>query len=107
MNKADLERALTLALDRIDYLDDELEHWIETGFQCARCGVDTREIHEYYMLTDASWAAADVGEFAMACIGCVEARLGRELTGADFSDAPVNTLATTRSDRLTARLAAP
>lgn len=41
------------------------------------------------------------------CIGCVEIRLGRTLTAADFIDAPVNTNPnprSARSARLTERL---
>ena len=48
---------------------------------CLDCGVDTIAIDEYYMVTHELWANSD----GMLCIGCLEKRLGRELTPDDFS----------------------
>ena len=57
------------------------------------------------MVTDEIWAQAGmetdlipwyrpdgtpVGPHDYLCVGCLEARLGRELTAADFTDAPIN-----------------
>ena len=47
---------------------------------CLDCGVDTIAIDEYYMVTHELWANSD----GMLCIGCLEKRLGRELTPDDF-----------------------
>lgn len=76
---------------------------------CAGCGVDTREIHEYYMVLHTLWSAHGAGR-RMLCIGCLEDRLGRALTPEDFTGAPINTdpedALWQRSDRLRNRLAA-
>ena len=57
-------------------------------FGCIDCGIDTDKIGEYYMLRDEVWNAAVPEERGMLCIGCVEARLHRRLTSADFTFAP-------------------
>ncbi len=90
--------------------------------------------HEHYMVHDAVWNAAgmnkfprparpddiricDEGEpqlFCMTpvgliheylCIGCLERRLGRRLTSADFTDAPINQPSPANTPRLASRLA--
>jgi hypothetical protein len=48
---------------------------------CADCGLDT--IVEYYMVYDHVWAAAGM-DGGFLCIGCLEERLDRPLTGGDF-----------------------
>lgn len=45
---------------------------------------------EWYMVTDEVWAAAGMPHRGFLCVGCLEGRLGRELSGPDFTDAPVN-----------------
>jgi hypothetical protein len=64
---------------------------------------------EWYTVHDHLWAAAGMERLGgCLCIGCLEARLGRRLTAADFPrDAPVNWVApwTDHSDRLRDRLA--
>jgi hypothetical protein len=63
---------------------------------CKDCGVDTapkgRECEcEYYMVHDKVWSTAGMKkDGGFLCIGCLENRLGRELTAADFTSAPVN-----------------
>jgi hypothetical protein len=64
---------------------------------CADGGVDTlptgwRHRAEYYTVHDEIWAAAGMPFEGFLCIGCLESRLGRTLTRADFDDAPVNDL---------------
>ena len=61
-------------------------------FGCIDCGVNTSKIGEYYALRNEVWnAAVPDRPRGMLCIGCVEARLHRRLTAADFmDDAPVN-----------------
>jgi hypothetical protein len=63
---------------------------------CADCGTDTAPCTgkrgcrhkgrwEYYAVHDAIWAEAGMKENGgYLCIGCLEARLGRTLTPADF-----------------------
>lgn len=70
------------------------------------CGVDTGKINEYYMLVDEVWYSVhDSGE-GMLCIGCIEKRLGRELTPADFHECLLNTMSfpAPKSNRLMQRL---
>jgi hypothetical protein len=61
------------------------------GFECHDCGQNTHEIGEYYMVQFALWkqVAPDCQD-GILCIGCLEARLGRTLTPADFTDCAVN-----------------
>lgn len=68
---------------------------------CCDCDVDTTEIGEFdYRLRDDVWLAANGRVRGVLCIGCVENRLGRELTEADF----VLRWTSGRSARLMARL---
>jgi hypothetical protein len=67
------------------------------------------------MVTKAVWAAAGMppatikcynetdGDFL--CIGCIEKRLGRPLTAADFADVPLNEPSPWDTPRLAARKA--
>ena len=59
---------------------------------CLDCKRDTSEIDEYYTLKDEVWAEANPDIDGMLCIACIEKRIGRQLTAADFpSDVPLNT----------------
>lgn len=70
---------------------------------------------EHYMVTAEVWAAAGMpppkirmqyesdGDFL--CIGCLEKRLGRILTPADFSNVPINEPSPWDTPRLAARKA--
>jgi len=86
--------------------------------ECVDCGTeclptDDRRA-EWYIVTDQVWAAAGIDKLGgCLCIGCLESRIGRQLTAADFpADVPVNDLSPTwdhkafswRTPRLTARL---
>ncbi len=78
-------------------------------FTCVHCGVNTLHINEYYMIHDEVWLAArppleNSRRPVMACIGCVETRLGRLLTPEDFTDAPANKGFFIQSPRLLSRL---
>ncbi|MNU36373.1 hypothetical protein D3C71_249880 [compost metagenome] len=58
---------------------------------CVDCGQHTDLLNEYYHVHDEVWAEAGTDEAeSMLCIGCLETRIGRQLTPADFSDAPIN-----------------
>lgn len=78
-------------------------------FRCMDCNVDTFR-SEYYMLKHEIWdyIVSFENSRKMLCIGCVEERLGRELTGSDFLDCPANELSKKgywpSSDRLQDRL---
>ncbi len=70
---------------------------------CGDCHTDVFEALEYnYMVTLPVWSAAR-GK-GLLCIGCIEARLGRQLVASDFSNAPVNWDSMPHSQRLTDRL---
>ena len=73
------------------------------AFACLDCGRDCHS--EYYMVDDALWARAKIApDGGMLCVGCLESRIGRQLTRADFVDAPINWLPAERSTRLFKRL---
>lgn len=59
---------------------------------CLDCGVDTREIREYYMVTDGVWkkAMGDSDAPGALCISCLESRIGRTLCARDFTECPLN-----------------
>src|SRR5262249_51890611 len=76
------------------------------SFDCIDCGGDYDEFG--YMITDAVWAASGlVPNGGLLCIGCIERRLGRRLTRADFKLTAfrgVNEQPSSRSLRLRNRL---
>jgi hypothetical protein len=58
---------------------------IDTAFRCVDCGKDTGG-GEYYMVGDDVWAASGLApNGGMLCLGCLERRIGRLLTGEDFT----------------------
>ncbi|HUE34155.1 MAG TPA: hypothetical protein VMQ38_15035 [Mycobacterium sp.] len=85
---------------------------------CVDCEVETMPTEwprraEFYIVTDEVWAASGITPTGgCLCVGCLEARIGRQLTPADFTDVPVNDLNVTddryawsfRTPRLIARL---
>lgn len=99
---------------------------------CADCDVDTFDNGEMYMVRDELWAAAWAGrrvncncgafgtdggqgvfEFKdtsrcrkceVLCVPCLEKRIGRTLTHADFTDCPLNIPNGFTSTRLRSRL---
>jgi hypothetical protein len=75
-------------------------------FMCLDCESDTLELDEYYMVQNSIWNNVVSDGSGMLCIGCLETRLGRILTQADFTDAPVNSSwrDSSKSPRLKARL---
>lgn len=79
-----------LVKEAVDFAVKEQDK-LRSSFICMDCKVDTMSIDEYYMVHDEIWEEA-VPEFeGMLCIGCLEERLGRELTPDDFpTDLPVN-----------------
>ena len=58
---------------------------IDTRFRCVDCGKDTGG-GEYYMVGDDVWAASGIApNGGMLCLACLERRIGRPLTGQDFT----------------------
>lgn len=94
--------------------------WRSDG-QCTDCDMETTPPEwssapwEWYDVHDRVWAAAGMATGTPAgflCIGCLEDRLGRRLTAADFTAAHINSLDpkwdryawSNRTGRLVARL---
>jgi hypothetical protein len=74
-------------------------------WRCLDCKVNTDAIDEYYMLQNEVWAEANPEIDGKLCISCVERRIGRTLTAADFTSGKINTSTTLcRSPRLIDRL---
>ena len=79
-------------VDRI-ILDKEVQPTL-----CAGCGTDLTPdtppgSHDWqqYMVHNQVWADADLNtRDGWYCIDCLETRLGRPLSGADFPDLPIN-----------------
>ena len=91
-----------------------------TDAYCVDCGTDTLPLSgdraEFYIVTAEVWAASGLApNGGCLCVGCLEKRIGRQLTAADFPDAKVNDLSITdsgyawsfRTPRLIARLSTP
>lgn len=76
------------------------------AFICVDCSVNTSEIDEYYMVQDRVWVgqAHMKKDGGMLCLGCLETRIGRLLTPADFTHCPVNEGIFGRSERFLNRL---
>jgi hypothetical protein len=101
-------------LDRLVAMpDDELAQWLDLTtlekeregfrhFQCLDCSQYTDR--EYYMVHNHLWLRVNPADDGMLCIGCLEARLGRTLTRADFTGAPVNNPCEYYTQRLKNRL---
>ena len=71
-------------------------------FACIDCGIDTLEAGESYMVRDDVWPLAYHG--GRLCVGCLERRIGRRLTPADFTGVPLNEAGPWDSPRLLSRL---
>lgn len=79
--------------------DDGTEHTTP----CHDCGINTLPLSfpdraEHYMVTDEIWKAHGC-ERGYLCIGCLEVRMGRMLTAADFSPVPLNDLSISDTER--------
>jgi len=85
---------------------------------CLDCGESTyrdNQPSEWYMVHDDIWAQSgaptrdvmyDHTQGYYLCIGCLEHRIGRQLTAADFPDYPVNQVRSYNTARLNHRLTA-
>jgi hypothetical protein len=61
---------------------------------------------EWFMVRDEVWKAAQTDGVRYLCVGCIEERLGRQLTRDDFSDLGINDPSWLKTARLRARLEA-
>ena len=106
---AETQEGFTVALDEAFAAVEEYDLQPRP---CTDCGIDTCSITaddrgEYYMVHAAIWrTATKLRPASLLCIGCLETRLGRTLTSADFTDAPVNEPHDRMSERLRSRLLA-
>jgi hypothetical protein len=71
----------------------------EPSVRCLDCDIDTIELGDFYGVNDSVWLEAVPDGKGMLCLLCLQVRLGRRLTLADFDTAPINLL-----PRLQARL---
>jgi hypothetical protein len=74
---------------------------------CMDCRVDTEKNGEYYMLHNELWYSINHKYRGKLCLLCVERRLGRDITSADFLDAPINSIQAKLCPDLARRLARP
>ena len=58
-------------------------------FPCSDCH---RDVDTLYMVTDALWVAAGAQPNEMLHVECLQKRLRRKLTEADFTDVPINVM---------------
>lgn len=73
-------------------------------WNCLDCGYHT-SLEHYYVRDDVWYGDAGMPESGMLCIGCLEARIGRVLTPADFPPVHVNDYRIhAMTDRLRSRL---
>ena len=82
----------------------EFEDWYQR-FRCVDCKINTAKIGEYYVVQDKVWAAANIDQ-GMLCVGCLDFRLGQQLTPQDFKDCQLNKNQHQKSARLLCRLGA-
>jgi hypothetical protein len=64
----------------------DLEPEVDTTFRCVDCEKDTSESGEYYGVWEEVWAASGLApDGGMLCLACLEGRIKRPLTMADFA----------------------
>jgi hypothetical protein len=59
-------------------------------YMCLDCRQDILLAGEFFGLRDEVWLKANPRDDGMMCIGCIEARLGRQLTPEDFEGTPLD-----------------
>lgn len=59
-------------------------------FLCQDCQIDTGKNNEFYFIKTELWLSVMPTINGMLCIGCLENRLGRQLTATDFTSASIN-----------------
>jgi hypothetical protein len=73
----------------------------DPGPWCVDCNVDSCAVDGLYMVHDRVWPIGRLD--GMLCVACLEQRIGRRLTPADFQDVPCNRWPHTHSRRLMSR----
>jgi len=63
---------------------------MKAKFRCLDCRQDTSAMREFYFVHTELWLGAVGSKDGMLCIGCLETRIGRELTSSDFTSAYIN-----------------
>lgn len=80
-------------------------HKSKTKWICLDCKDNTSKMKEHYFVRTEVWRQAHHSEAGMLCVGCLEARLGRELCPMDFTTAHINNpRQNAMSDRLRNRI---
>jgi hypothetical protein len=69
---------------------------------CLDCGWDTQ--NEYFIVHHDLWHQAVRRRYGFLCVPCLEHRIGRRLTPADFLPCGANDLDWRKSDRLRERM---
>lgn len=119
-DRANIDSLFEAAEDASADVSGSEEQSARISMRCDDCGEDTDKINEYYMVKDEIWEKAGASEWPewvkelkedpdLLCIGCLEKRIGRQLTKQDFAECPVNELAgpfPNKSERLRNRLTA-
>lgn len=82
------ERAEKLTREAFRKAKEAGELRVLPAWECWDCGEDTRE--DYYRVHDHLWSSLDIPEIVMLHRVCLEKRLGRKLTRADFTDSYCN-----------------
>ena len=59
-------------------------------WNCLDCKVDTGKIGEHYFVNTDLWLSVVGSIKGMLCVGCLEKRIGRKLTPADFPNVHIN-----------------
>lgn len=89
-NEASAPTCITASLlsTTVHFVDgSQMDFWIlldVTDWRCLDCRVDMRTVDEYYLLRDELWLSVVPDRVGHLCIGCVETRLGRQLSPDDF-----------------------
>lgn len=57
-------------------------------WKCLDCGIDTK--YEHYFIHTHIWLSVVKSKHGMLCVECLEKRLNRQLTRADFTGCYIN-----------------
>ena len=57
---------------------------------CLDCKIDTGKIREHYFIETELWLSVVGSKSGMLCVSCLEKRLGRKLSPADFPQVHIN-----------------
>ena len=77
---------------------------MKPNFNCWDFEINTNKIEEYYRVKHSIWSSVVPDQDGTLCIGCLEKRLGRQLTLTDFLACPLIFKVKPKSNRLKDRL---